>query len=225
MSLKELNWVTFFAEVQPYIPPPPNYIEYTTVGTYTFTVPARVLRITAILVGGGGGGGAGYTSDTDTYAGGGGGGGETVLAWYPVSPGQSLSITVGAGGAGGTGGGTATPAAGADGGDSSIGTDIVAAGGKGGRPGSSAGNGAGGAGGAGTTINKYKQGGFIGDAGDGPVNTPGGGDSGGRLGLGAPATAWGAAAADGGLYGGGGGGGSYNTNGGAGANGKVIIMW
>ena len=48
-----------------------NYQEYTSAGSYSFTVPAGVSRIRAIVVGAGGGGACSKT----TYYGGNGGGG------------------------------------------------------------------------------------------------------------------------------------------------------
>ena len=79
---------------------------YQTVGTYTFTVPAKVTSIDVVAVGGGGGGGAGNSG----HSGAGGG-----LGWkndIAVTPGQTYTVVVGAGGnqsgnsstVGGTGG-------------------------------------------------------------------------------------------------------------------------
>jgi hypothetical protein len=70
---------------------------YTVPGTYTFVVPSGVSSISAMAVGGGGTGDDGRSGD------GGGGGGSGGSAGYfnnlPVTPGQSITITVGAGGA------------------------------------------------------------------------------------------------------------------------------
>jgi len=66
--------------------------EYTTPGTYTWTAPTGVTSVSVVAVGGGGGGGSTWSS------GGGGGGG---LGWknnIAVTPGQSYTVTVGAGG-------------------------------------------------------------------------------------------------------------------------------
>lgn len=79
----------------------------------SWTVPAGITRIMIYGCGGGGGGGGGSGSAA-SGAGGGGGGGASLAHWCPVNvtPGDVLSITVGAagpGGGGGTaGGGTAT---------------------------------------------------------------------------------------------------------------------
>jgi hypothetical protein len=95
---------------------------FTTVGNTTWTVPANVTSIELLVVGGGGGGGR--------YGGGGGAGGVIYNPNYRVTPGQSISITVGAGGAGHPGdaqsGGTAAN------GSSSRFNDLVALGGGGG---------------------------------------------------------------------------------------------
>lgn len=79
----------------------------------SWTVPAGITKIWCYGCGGGGGGGGGSGSAANG-AGGGGGGGASLAHWSPVdvTPGDVLSITVGAagpGGGGGTaGGGTAT---------------------------------------------------------------------------------------------------------------------
>jgi hypothetical protein len=68
---------------------------FTTVGTTTYTIPAGVYSIQALLVGGGGGGGAGWEG------GGGGGGGVLYVPFIAVQPGQVFTVRVGAAGAGG----------------------------------------------------------------------------------------------------------------------------
>lgn len=74
---------------------------YSTAGTFTWVVPACVTTVT-VRVWGAGGGGAGASS-TDLN-GGGGGGGAYCMKTETVTPGETLRITVGAGGAGGVGG-------------------------------------------------------------------------------------------------------------------------
>ncbi|MBP7507648.1 MAG: hypothetical protein KA807_07500 [Prolixibacteraceae bacterium] len=69
---------------------------YNTTGSHTFTVPAGVTSIKVECWGGGGAGGGAYIG-----AGGGGGGGAYNTINLTVTSGQTLSITVGAGGAGG----------------------------------------------------------------------------------------------------------------------------
>lgn len=72
---------------------PVGQAEYTTVGTYSWTAPAGVTSVCAVCVGAGGGPMA--NGGVATAAGGGG------LGWknnIPVTPGQSYTVTVGAGG-------------------------------------------------------------------------------------------------------------------------------
>lgn len=71
------------------------------VGACTWEVPAGVTSADVLVVGGGGGGAGGHTGYTDG-AGGGGGGGSFRADAYPLTPGASISVTVGTGGAGGT---------------------------------------------------------------------------------------------------------------------------
>lgn len=71
-------------------------------GTYSFVVPEGVYFIAAMLIGGGAGGGTGSPGDTYS-AGAGGGGARAYHNAIPVTPGETLTIIVGAGGiAGGT---------------------------------------------------------------------------------------------------------------------------
>jgi hypothetical protein len=74
---------------------------FTTVGTTSFTVPNFVTQITVTGVGGGGAGGGGRDTGCQDDKGGAGGGssGVTVVGQtYSVTPGQVLSVYVGAGG-------------------------------------------------------------------------------------------------------------------------------
>lgn len=88
---------------------------FDTPGSSTAYVPAKS-KIYVMALGGGGGGGGGLDAN---YSGGGGGGGAGIFfREFTVTPGASLTITVGEGGAGGTGG--ASPTNGADGTDSVI---------------------------------------------------------------------------------------------------------
>ena len=76
--------------------------EFTTPGTYTFIVPANVESLSMVAVGGGGGG----AQNVDDGGGGGGG----ALAYsnnVAVTPGEVLTVIVGAGGKYGNGSGTA----------------------------------------------------------------------------------------------------------------------
>lgn len=78
---------------------------YTSAGTYNYTVPSGVTSLRISLWGAGGGGGGGDSQVVGVYrgeaAGGGGGGGEFHAEEIDVTPGDVLTITVGAGGAGG----------------------------------------------------------------------------------------------------------------------------
>ena len=74
-------------------------VAYTVAGTYTWVCPVGVTSVSAVAIGGGGGGGHGYSSGVWETAGGGGG-----LGWknnISVTPGQSYTVVVGAGGAAG----------------------------------------------------------------------------------------------------------------------------
>jgi len=120
---------------------------FTTVGSQNFTVPAGVTSITVKAWGGGGGGGS-YSAANGHGSGGGGGYASADLS---VTPGENLTITVGAGGIGGTG-----INGGGGGGGSSIkrsSTRLIVAGGGGGGPSTYSGsNGDGGAGGGTTGV-------------------------------------------------------------------------
>ena len=87
-----------FADVPP--PSAEGQQEFTTSGTFSWTAPAGVTSVCVVCVGGGGGGMFYNNSNSSyTYAMSGGGGG--ALAWindYPVTPGQSYTVVVGAGG-------------------------------------------------------------------------------------------------------------------------------
>ena len=109
-----------------------GYKEFSTPGSFSFTVPAEVSWISITACGGGGGGRGGNSSNT-TYrsggdGGGGGGGGSAIVGCkYPVTPGQTITGTVGAGGIGG-----ASRQAGSAGGATVINGIITLAGGYGG---------------------------------------------------------------------------------------------
>lgn len=163
--------------------PPPGQQAYTTAGTYSWVAPAGVTSISVVVVGGGGGGETNYEND-------GGGGG--ALAWVnnrTVVPGNSYSVTVGAGGARGTYGVRPIPqsdtGAGYPGGTSSmssLGVTVEATGGGGASylnylpgPGGtfSSPSGGGGNGGAGGSSGEWSgaggggAGGYTGNGGDG----------------------------------------------------------
>jgi hypothetical protein len=186
--------------------------EYTTPGTYSFTIPVNVKQITVLLQGGGGGGGGcGYGG-----SGGGGGGSGTYEEIISVTPGTSHTVVVGAKGTGGTGNISGTSTNGTTGGNSSFDT-YTANGGGGGNCGGATSNtpGSGGTGGTG--------GGYGGAGGNGakgfPVSSPYADASGGIAGI-----------SMGDTYGKGGVGGFMTTsglaaNGYGGTDGRVLIIW
>ena len=135
--------------------------EFQTPGSYTFVVPAGVYRIMARVWAGGGGSGGTYQAGSASLGGGGGGYSERRIA---VTPGDVITIIVGAGGAAGVGG--PGPTAGGAGGSSSVGSYCSASGGQGGAPatGSAAGGGTTGGRGYGGDFNGF------GSGCDGPFN-------------------------------------------------------
>lgn len=116
----------------------------------TFTIPAGVTSLKATIVGGGGGGGGAAANAT---GGNGGGGCFAVVYLASLTPGNTISVTVGAAGTAGT----SAPGNGGSGGNSQIAsgtqsiTTVTAGGGGGGGGGDPAGTiGSGGAGGTAT---------------------------------------------------------------------------
>ena len=196
----------------------------------TFTVPAGVTKVMVELWGagggGGGGGGGGYSNAGGT--GGGGGGGGYVKDIVNLSPGASVTVTIGNGGSGGLGGFVGTinsPGqngfSGLSGGSSSFDANTAGGGtgGNGGQGGPNGANGTGGSGGiGGNAPGLFGIGGEFGQSGTafgfggsspnggfggnpGGDKTPGGGGSGGV-----------------GQYGNG----NNGTNGG---KGRVVVWW
>jgi len=160
----------------------------------TFSVPTGVSSVQALVVGGGGGGGgASPGAGADGYFNGGGGAGGLVFhPAYPVTPGGTVSVTVGNGGSGPGG-------AGGDGGDgqsSVFGTITAQGGGGGGRANGSAGRAGGSGGGGGAGPNPGGAGGsgqqspsaggtgFGNNGGSGNPGNGGGGGGGGGAGAG-----------------------------------------
>jgi hypothetical protein len=186
----------------------------------SFVVPSGVSMVRATVIGGGGA--AGYHS---TMPGAGGGAGGVAIGIVGnLTPGQSIAVTVGAGGAA-----PSSPAAGTDGGGSLFGNFLSATGGAGGGGGTAVLFAmAGGAGGIGVG-GQYNAGGSMGS--DSIVVACRGGDGGGPgLGRGASGPQNGLSAT--GYGGGGGGGGGTSTGaspagypGGAGASGVVIVEY
>src|SRR6056300_1362137 len=73
----------------------PTSESFTTSGT--FSVPSGVTSVDVMVVAGGGGGG--YSEGGSHTGGGGGAGGLVFMPGYPVTPGGTVSVTVGCGGA------------------------------------------------------------------------------------------------------------------------------
>lgn len=145
-------------------------------GTGTFTPPSNITNIEYLVVAGGGGGG-GLSGGGGVRGAGGGGAGGMLTGTMNVTPGNTMAVSVGAGGNGGTGG-----TKGGNGGNSYLGSVTATGGGGGastgtdnsGRDGGSGGGGRdfGGDGGAGLD----DQGN---DGGDGNLGGGGGGGAGG----------------------------------------------
>lgn len=214
---------------------------YTTSGNTSYVVPAGVTELTVKVWGGGGGSsGAGWNA-----LGGDGGGGGFATSILTVTPGETLTVSVGGGGGGGgaLGGCCGQGMGGAGGGYSSILRStthlIIAPGGGGGGGGNKestggnggAGGGAGGiagssvgvtVGGGGATVSAGGTAGSGGNAGSSLTGGKGGGSASG--GGGGPGVTFNGGGAGGGAYnffgtatsGGGGGGGGYFGGGGGG---------
>jgi hypothetical protein len=180
----------------------------------SFTVPAGITSVLVTLCGGGGGGAAYF--DVSSAGAGGGGGAAGIKVPVSVTPGQVITVTVGAAGSGGQ----VSGANGTAGGASSFGALVSAAGGGGGVSagvGGSAGAASGAvvAGGTGQAYNPAATSSEQGGAGGGSAFGAGGF---GSLRLGA------VAAMPGGGYGTGGGGGC-RTVGASGSKGFVLVEW
>ena len=202
-----------------------------TAGTYTFTVPTGVTSITVQAWGGGGG-----ARGDGTDARGGGGGGAYASSVLVVTPGQTFTVVVGAGG-------TATSNPGQSGQNAVFGNDLViAAGGTGGTNSGGAGGTvaasigttrfAGGTGGSRSTASGAGGGGggsaFATSNGNNGANASG--NTGGAGGTGAGNGGNGGNVSQPGNAGlaPGGGGGARGANGGAsgnGAVGRVVVSW
>lgn len=226
-------------------------VTYATAGSASFVVPDGVCSVTVQAWGAGGAGGNGANTARST-AGGGGGGAYASSTISSLTPGNTYSIVVGAGGivngfCSGNGG---------NGGDSYFidATTVMAKGGTGGTGGSAGAGGAGGtstlsvgttknSGGAGatgaTTPSTSSASGGGGSSAGTAVNATGGSASGATAGVaptggatgGSGSTASGGGSGTAGAAGGGGGGGSKSPNSAtcnaasAGGVGKVIISW
>lgn len=118
-------------EIENTLPPDPGSIQFTS-GSRVWTVPARVKKVTVEMVGAGGGGG--MTPELWDYfsyitSGAGGGAGAYYKGEFIVTPGENITITIGAGGVGGASNNTL----GGTGGVTSFGSKKSVSGGAGGR--------------------------------------------------------------------------------------------
>jgi len=177
--------------------------EYTSSGTYTYTVPTGVTNVSVVCIGAGGGGGLGNSGQA------GGGGALAYRNAITVVPGQTATVVVGAGGSrsgnNGTSGGTST--------FTYDGTTTNAGGGGGG---GGDGSGSGGSPGGGGTRGGTNNGGGNGGAGGqdpGNFGGPGGGGAGGYSGNGGAGASKPSGSAVNGSAGSGGGGGGGGCGG------------
>jgi len=209
---------------------------YSSSSSGTAVVPAGVNRVFILAAGGGGGGGG--SAGSGNFGAGGGGSSTCSPVWVTVTPGATLTVTVGALGAGGSGGSGGAGSAGGNGGNTTVvssgaeGTVFVVAGGTGGAGGNNSGDSAGGAAGC-----------LGGIGGNGAANSPGGtpiynpifagGAGNAAHGGGGAASMFGSGGAGGGnnasstAYGAGGGGAHQTTDsgGGNGASGVCYIYY
>ena len=185
----------------------------------TFTVPAGVTQVSAVVIGGGGGGGNNQGTFFAQNSGAGGGAGGLSYGTFSVTPGETLTVNVGSGGG-----------AGSSGGSSSIvrSSTTLLQGSGGGSGGTNSSNGSGG-GSSGTERDGGGSGGNGGDGSSGLFTTsPDGGGAGG--GAGGYSGNGGTGGGDGGSgsggsggSGGGGGAGSTNDDGGGGGGGVGLL--
>lgn len=92
---------------------PRGSVAFTTPGTYSWTVPAGVRSISAVVIGGGGGGKTrSGTILTNGSGGSGAGGNLSYRNNFAVTPGTVYTVVVGAGGSASEGGGEAAPSGG-----------------------------------------------------------------------------------------------------------------
>ena len=199
---------------------------FVSAGTSSFVVPVGVTSISAVAVGGGGGG---NYAMFDTYPGGGGGGGGLAYGTFTVTPGETLTIVVGAAGAGGVFGSRA----GGAGGNSQVkrGDTVLLQGGGGGGTTDFSNYNPSDGGSGGTSTGTQRDGGGSGGDGGSPYGYSAGQQSGGGGGAGGYSGNGGTGGSHNtGVYqstagsGGGGGGGGSDTNGTGNNGGGVGIL-
>ena len=79
-------------------PPTQDITSFTSTGPATYTVESGVTNVNVFVIGGGGGGGSGGYNNL--HGGGAGAGGAVYYPNYPVTPGGTVAVVVGAGGEG-----------------------------------------------------------------------------------------------------------------------------
>lgn len=190
-----------------------NFVAFGTATTWV--VPANIDRARVTAVGGGAGAGS---SGTSLAGGGGGSGGTGISVIGGLTPGEGISLSVGAAGVGGTSGGNGAP-----GGSSSFGVYLTASGGQPGQGGATGQSGGSGGSAFGASLN---VGGGAG--GDGSSGLSRGGDgAASSMGGGGRAASAPGAAQNGVAFGSGGGAGYFSAGvpGGNGQQGIVIVEW
>lgn len=178
--------------------------EFATAGTYSWVVPEAVVNVSVVCIGGGGGGALGLSGSYGGQPGQGGGGGELRYKNnIAVTPGQTITVVVGAGGLGKLASGFTITRNSTDGGQSSFNSTTCVA--NGGIRGGTYEGGGSGAGGSGGTGDGGGNGGSAASAGGGA------GGAGGYSGNGGNGGSSNSAGSNG-SGGGGGGGGGTNPN-------------
>jgi hypothetical protein len=105
-----------------------SWVSFTATGTQTWQVPTGVTAVDVLVVGGGGGGGG---TGSRGFSGGGGAGGSVVeRSSVSVTPGGSITVTVGSGGSGGSP--SSNSGVPTSGGESNFGSVTASGGGRGG---------------------------------------------------------------------------------------------
>ena len=77
-------------------PPTQDITTFTSTGPHTYTAESGVSNVNVFVIGGGGGGGTGGYNNI--HGGGAGAGGAIYYPNYPVTPGGTVAVVVGAGG-------------------------------------------------------------------------------------------------------------------------------